>query len=410
MTSLINSHSVNTVFPDHDACFGDGGNLSSICQVPSAMMINFLNITNPSAYLDMYCLNPPSDSCSFGYCPNSDVASPAVRFSAYFTSIVSAILVLYCPDEITGSFFAQLLNIYSQVIAAVVAIGKHDLTKLHSVIALSLAASPLSVYLVFYVLRTLLGRETRLKVVLGEHHYLNRALVLLAVPLWISVLIFSSMPTHIWEFQQAACDIEVARNKMASLFFLPFVVFFEAYPEVGSLLIVSLVIPWSVAIWRLRIVIWARHDRYLPLARLWRKVVEHYPFIQFYTVLVLPHTVWIFNLEFGLASLSPREKFTATYGQLLAIFVTIPPLISLCLLLSQLPPWFADLTWVRFIARRGDKPYISKQKREQQERKDSTLTTASTDAEKAPVDGLSYIVEGLPSTTEPVSSRSSSIP
>jgi hypothetical protein len=47
-----------------------------------------------------------------------------------------------------------------------------------------------------------------------------------------------------------------------------------------------------------------------------------YPFIQFYSVIVLPHTFWIFNVEIGLRILSTRWHFTATYGQ-----VRAPPLL-----------------------------------------------------------------------------------
>ncbi|KAJ7645838.1 hypothetical protein B0H17DRAFT_448688 [Mycena rosella] len=112
MSNLFNGFSASTVFPDHDACFGDSSNASSICNIPSTGMINFLNISDPTAYLLNYCLNPPADSCAFGYCPSPDVASPAVRFSAYFTSLVSAILVLYSPEDVESSFFAQLLNVY----------------------------------------------------------------------------------------------------------------------------------------------------------------------------------------------------------------------------------------------------------------------------------------------------------
>ncbi|KAJ7852528.1 hypothetical protein B0H13DRAFT_1904565 [Mycena leptocephala] len=83
-----------------------------------------------------------------------------------------------------------------------------------------------------------------------------------------------------------------------------------------------------------------------------------YPFIQFYSVIVLPHTFWIFNVEIGLRILSTRWHFTATYGQLLAIFVTVPPFIQLCLILPRIPPWFADLAWVRLLTGRRNQPFV----------------------------------------------------
>ncbi|KAJ6542620.1 hypothetical protein B0H19DRAFT_1171094 [Mycena capillaripes] len=358
MSSLFNGSSASTVFPDHDLCFGDTSNSSSICHIPSDIMIRFLNISSPNAYLDVYCTNPPVDSCSFGYCPNPDVASPAVRYSTYFTSLVSAILVLYSPEDVTSSFFAQLLNVYSLIVAAIVSIAGHNLTKLHSVTALTLAASPLSLYLIMYVFRSLLGKQTRLEAVFGSGQYLNRVLVLIMLPLWASVLAFTALPTSVWEFQQAACDTDVASNHVASLFFLPFIIFFTTYPEAGAAIIMSIAVTWGVAIWRLRKIIWAKHDRILPLGRLWRKVVNRYPFIQFYSVIVLPHVFWIFNVEIGLAILSPREHFSASYGQLLAIFVTVPPFIQLCIILPRVPRWFIDLAWVRLLLGRRDQPFV----------------------------------------------------
>lgn len=89
-----------------------------------------------------------------------------------------------------------------------------------------------------------------------------------------------------------------------------------------------------------------------------RKVVNQYPFIQFYSVIVLPHVFWIFNVEIGLAFLSARERFTASYGQLLAIFVTVPPFIQLCTILPRVPRWFIDLAWVRLLLGRRDQPFV----------------------------------------------------
>jgi hypothetical protein len=59
MSNIFSGFSATTTFPDHDACFGDSGNASSICHIPSDGMIAFLNITNPNSYLTTYCNNPP---------------------------------------------------------------------------------------------------------------------------------------------------------------------------------------------------------------------------------------------------------------------------------------------------------------------------------------------------------------
>ncbi|KAF7329023.1 hypothetical protein MVEN_02532400 [Mycena venus] len=387
--NVLSGFSLTTTFPDHDACFGDASNSSSVCHIPSPTMIKFLNISDPGSYLGSYCNNPPVDSCAFGYCPNPDVASPAVRFSVYFTSLVSAILVLYSPEDVESSFFAQLLNVYSLIVAAMVAIAEHNLTKLHSVIALMLAASPLSLYLLAYVLRSLTGRHTRLDKVFGKGKYVNRGVVLLAFPLWIGVLTFTAMPTSIWQFQQAACDSIVAENRIVRLFFLPFIIFFDVFPEIGGILLGIFFLTWGTAVYRLRAIIWAKHNRRFPFGRLWRKVVEHYPFIQFCTVIFVPHFIWIFNIEIGLQILSTRESFSATYGQLLAIFVTVPPFIQLCILLPRVPKWFMDLTWVRFVTCRRNKPRFSDRSREESDSGIPLNTSSMMDPQKYDPDSLS---------------------
>jgi hypothetical protein len=114
--------------------------------------------------------------------------------------------VLYSPEDVTESFYAQLLNVYSLIVAAMIAIGEKNLTKMHAVIALTLAASPLSLYLIFYVVRSLLGKANRLEAVFGKGKYMNRTPVLIMLPLWATVLSFTTLPTSVWQFQQAACD------------------------------------------------------------------------------------------------------------------------------------------------------------------------------------------------------------
>ncbi|CAK5271134.1 unnamed protein product [Mycena citricolor] len=342
-------------FPDRDPCFGDPSNLSTVCQVASQTMLDFLNITTPEAYLNVYCLNPPDDSCGFGYCPNPDVASPAVRYSMYFTSFVSAILLFFSPNDVTSSFYAQLLNIYSLIIAAIFSIIGHNLTHLHCVIALALAASPLTIYLVLYVLRSLFGKQTRLDVVFGPGHFLNRALVLVGIPLWIAVLVFAALPSATYTFQQAACDSLIANNHVTILFFTVFFILFLRSGFLLILMALTLVIPWTIAIYRARKSIWAKKRKF-PLVRIWRKVTQRYPFIYFYTAIIIPHLIWICNIEVSLILRSTHESFTATYGQLLAIFVTVPPFISLAMIAPRMGPWFIDLAWVRLLTCRRNRP------------------------------------------------------
>jgi len=349
--------SLSPFFPDHNDCFGSS-NTSSVCQVPTETMINFLNISNPTRYLQAYCLNPPDDSCSFGYCPNPDVASPAVRYSTYFTTLAMSIIILHSPEDVLEAFYSQVLNVYSLVIAAVIAIGRHNLTRLHSALALSLAGSPLSLYLLVYVIRSMLHKMNRLQGAFGRGKWLNRLLVLMMVPVWTAVLVFTAFPRHFYHFQQSACDTIVAEDRVVRFFFLPALVLFEVYPGFGVTLLASLGLMWALCIFLQRKEIWKKHNKTLPLGRMWRTVVDSYPFVHFWTVVVIPHTFWMVNVEVGVL-LSPHEQFQATYGQLLAIFVTVPPAIQLAKMMPRLPLWFADLAWVRLLTCRRHKPLLN---------------------------------------------------
>ncbi|KAJ6508394.1 hypothetical protein C8R45DRAFT_1089574 [Mycena sanguinolenta] len=348
---MSNSFSLSYSFPDHNPCFGEPSNSSSACQVPTLQMLEFLNISNPNAYLDAYCLNPPVDSCAFGYCPNPDVASPAVRISTYITTIISALLVLYSPEDVQASFFSQLLNMYSLIIAAIISIANRNLTKPHTVVALGLAASPLSLYLIIYVLRSIYGSQNRLGAVFGKGMWLNRFAVLALLPIWIAVLVFAALPNGAWHFQQSACDRIVDGGHVISLFFKPFLLLFVEFPESAAIIVGVFVLLWGTGIYLQRMEIWKNHDKIIPLGRIWRHVVDAYPFIHFCTVILIPHFFWLVNVEVGIHALLKRESFSFTYGQILALLVAIPPLIQICLLTPRLLTWFTYLTWVRVLTR-----------------------------------------------------------
>ncbi|KAF7299705.1 hypothetical protein HMN09_00976100 [Mycena chlorophos] len=348
-------------FPDHDPCFDPDYSAYPLCQNDTTanvtnVMLAFLNITNFDSYFAAYCLSPPDDSCPWGYCPNPDVASPAVRYSTYFTTVMSAILVLYSPSEVTSTFFSQLLNVYSIIIAALVAIAKKNLTKPHAAVALGLACSPLSIYLIIYVIRSLIGNPNRLQGVFGPGMWLSRLSVLMLVPVWFTLLGLEVAPDNSWRFQQSACDEIVAEHRIVRDFFEPMIVFFELYAPLSAVIFAVLAITWGVAIFLRRKEIWKPGKGKFPVGRMWRKVVDRYPFIQFCTVVLIPHAAWMFNSEIGVAVMLPRERFSWTYGQLLAVLVTIPPLLQLGLLMPRLFWWFVDLAWVRAVTCRRHKP------------------------------------------------------
>ncbi len=74
---------------------------------------------------------------------------------AYVSTVCFAIVLLYSNDDddgIKASFYAQVLSVYSYVIAVIIAIAEQQLTRLHATFALVAAGSPLSLYLLIYAL------------------------------------------------------------------------------------------------------------------------------------------------------------------------------------------------------------------------------------------------------------------
>ncbi|TDL18022.1 hypothetical protein BD410DRAFT_793714 [Rickenella mellea] len=342
-----------TTFPDRPSCFGQPGATNMSCTVPSPTMIAFLNITNAKTFTQFYCLNPPADSCAYGYCPNPDIASPAVRVATYIQAVAFSILILYSPDDIVETLYAQLLATYSLIISAIIAIASVQLTRLHAVFALGAAGSPLSLYLILYAVRSSIGSANRLEVAFGTGKILNRILVLVMLPLWAAVLIFIALPSQSWRFQQVACDAILQNRPISRFYYGPFTLLMGR--GVGQIILIvsplfALAIAWFIAIYLQRGQIWKRSNKKFPYPRVWRCVVDQYPFIQFCTVILFPSVYWIVTLEAD--SRFSREYFTPTYGQLLAIFAAVPALVQTALLAPRFVKWLNDLTWVRLITMR----------------------------------------------------------
>ncbi|KDQ56781.1 hypothetical protein JAAARDRAFT_301158 [Jaapia argillacea MUCL 33604] len=157
-----------TLYPPLPDCFYTGSNAT--CDAVSITMLQFLNITNHVTYNQHYCMNPPQDSCEFGYCPNPDVAGFYTRIADYVTNICLALIIFYAPEELVVSFYAQLLSVYSLFVTIVISIINQNLTRLHATIALVAAGSPLSIYMIVYALRTMLWGSTRMDPVYARGH------------------------------------------------------------------------------------------------------------------------------------------------------------------------------------------------------------------------------------------------
>jgi hypothetical protein len=96
-------------------------------------------------------------------------------------------------------------------------------------------------------------------------------------------------------------------------------------------------------------------------------VGHDYPFVHFMSVVTLPFVFWLSTIEISLLS-SNDNKFQSSFGQvcpplssvalsclirdpqILALFVALPPLVSVLELVPRCGRWFWDLSWVRLIS------------------------------------------------------------
>ncbi|KIJ50521.1 hypothetical protein M422DRAFT_245142 [Sphaerobolus stellatus SS14] len=379
VNSTIISHFINTTllaspyyFPDDSYCFNyielnDSSLLSGWDCPVTGEMINFLNFTSNTSskpmakYFLSYCLAAPQDDgCPYGWCPNSDIASPLTRTASYLINILTTLIIYYDPASLSDPFWAQLLNIYSVLISNVISVAESNLTRIHAVIATGLVGSPLNFYLFFYAVRSIWGGE-RMKKILRKD-LCTRILSILAWTIWITLVIYILVPDT-QHFSQRSCQIQYNPLIFKGFFFLPLVVLhllFKTQDHIvteiaGFLLFLALlpvaitILAWVVAIVRSREEIWPIWPVRQPhrVYNIWGTVVKKYPFIQFLTVVIIPTAYWIATIELG-AAVSGDEIFSTSFGQ--ASFCNAIPLIYQNIqMLPRLWKWFIDLGWVRSI-------------------------------------------------------------
>ena len=242
-------------------------------------------------------------------------------FLAYTSTICLAIVILYNPAAIVDSFYAQLLQIYSLMVAAIVAIALHQLTRLHAVFALTAAGSPLSLYLLFHALRSFFTHSVlRLDAVYGRHRgaraIFNRLAVVIGLPLWITILAVIARPSRSGWFQQTACDAVFKDGLVGRFFYGPIYLLIERSTRTRILFltpIAALIMAWVVAIVLQQNAI-NKYNREVGIVRrVWRAVTDTYPFIRICTVILFPMGFWIAMMESG--ALFSNEYFIPTYGQ-----------------------------------------------------------------------------------------------
>ncbi|KAF7333111.1 hypothetical protein MVEN_02376500 [Mycena venus] len=396
------SHSAPAVFPRD-------GNTTSESAIDFAFAIPFERHGDDfSNWVSVVCLRPDQmievecDSVEFGNwvrCPNPDVSGILVRVAAYLANLLLGIVVMYDPEEASGAVWAQLLTVYSLLISAIIAIYTKGLSRFHSGMTVFLVLSPLSATLVVYAIMGFCGRDHRLKNILSprREHLLPRVLVVVSGIISLALLIFTSVSNDDHFTSVSPCDALVDKGSSAALLytliFVPYVGVaivivgvIELYGpnatgDVNSrAVLIGTCIPVIVLLFSVMCAVIKSRRSLVAQVKMqnlnkrskfwayWKLLSERYPLLHFCGVFLIPMIYWVIVNELRLFH-TPDNLFSPSFGQVLAVFVVLQPLLQVLKMIPRASGWFQNLAVVRLITRRPRKsmPRVNLQVVENQE-------------------------------------------
>ncbi|KAF7364054.1 hypothetical protein MSAN_01064200 [Mycena sanguinolenta] len=335
-------------------------------------------------YISAMCIEPSKitiDQCFVGdynwtRCPNTDVAGILVRVSTYLANFLLGIILMYSPEDTETSVWAQLLTVYSLLVSGVIAIGNTNLSRFHSEMTIFLVMSPLSTSLFIYAILGLCGRKHRLDNILSgrREHLLPRLLVITYVVLSVAILLFNSSATES-HFAPNPCDLNSAAKATArafnNLLFIPYaglipVVIFAilavdyndgfigAVAFAAMLPFLLIVISFVCGIVRQRHRLakeFREQNNRWKIWVTWDVLAEQYPFMHFCGVFFIPMIYWVLVNELQTLG-TPDNLFSLSFGQVLAVFVVLPPLWQVIQMAPKARGWFMNLRVVCFVTGR----------------------------------------------------------
>lgn len=167
----------------------------------------------------VYCLNPPSDSCEFGPCPNIDVTGIGQQIALGFAATTFAITVLFNTNEVRLAYYSYLANIYSLLISAIISMSKGQLTRNDAVFVVVAIISPGTLYLWIIAFMDLVKRPPRrIKNKIAVHEW--KFFVFLSIfsfMFWVIILGLVVSPPNTVVFSQPACSQEYGPSEIFNL-------------------------------------------------------------------------------------------------------------------------------------------------------------------------------------------------
>jgi hypothetical protein len=158
--------------------------------------------------------------------------------------------------------------VYALLLTCAWSLIRHQLTRIHAILAIATAGSPLTVCIFLYALRSIWESDHRLSQAVGRRKIIPRCIVLAAMGFWIALFIYLTLPSHVSDFQQESCE---ENNHVVKFFFaLPLVIFVDMPAWIQGLAALPFLLTtlaWFVGILLRRREIWPEGDLFRPRFR-----------------------------------------------------------------------------------------------------------------------------------------------
>ncbi|KAI0093289.1 hypothetical protein BDY19DRAFT_989942 [Irpex rosettiformis] len=317
-------------------------------------MVDYLNLTSGiDAYMRAYCTNPRSDdSCPFGYCAQSDIAGILVRASTYVSAMCFSILLQFSKEEdsIKAAFYSSLLSGYSLILTAWFSVFKGNLSRFHALIVFYIVNSPLWSLLIFYAIRSLfISKHHRLYAIIGRHKPVQLILVLGWGITLLLHLIYVLLPQSASHFSQRSCDTTsfLVQNR----YWIGFSIYVAGLRISPYWMVIGLSFVVISCVTLIPIIGMRYNDiRANMLVGGFFAVSDmiraEYPFIYFLNTVISPFIYWVGTVESALQESPIDNRLDLPFGQVLAVFLAIPPIISVLKLHKHAQKWLVNLTWI----------------------------------------------------------------
>jgi len=197
-----------------------------------------------------------------------------------------------------------------------------------------------------YSIRAFWGHKHRLDNVLriGKRSHFNRGLVFVAAGIWIAVVVYTSLASGQQKLAQASCN---AVNNSTIITVVEVVGTMFVFCALVALL------PWIVSMCVARKQIWPNGGCAPRPIKVWKTIGERFPLIFFISVGIIPIFLWLLTAEGVLAvseslqiSQITDDNTTPSFGQILAMWTAVGPLLQVMTLVPKLWDWFIHLWWI----------------------------------------------------------------